>query len=192
MVWSLCKGEDFLPDVSVEELKRLIAVEKKVKPRMRLLIALHRKKSEGLDEIADSCSVPRRTVHGTLRRFQERGVDAAYSIKQTGRPKRLNTEQLRDLRKRLMASPRSSGFKESFWTTRMIVDMVSREYKVLYTPQWMWNLLCGLGFSCKKPRPRHYKASKKAQEAFKKRRSEKSAAPEKKGEPSFVWTSAAS
>lgn len=192
MVWSLCKGGDFLPGVSIDELKRRIAVEKKTKPRTRLLIALHRKKNEGLDEIADTCSVPRRTVHGTLQRFQERGIDAAYSIKQTGRPKRLSTEQLRDLRKRLVASPHASGFKESFWTTRMIVDLVNREYGVAYTQQWMWNLLYSMGFSCKKPRPRHYKASKKAQEAFKKRRGERYAAPKKKGEPSFVWTSAVS
>lgn len=192
MVWSLCRGDDFLPGVSIDELKRRIGVEKKAKPRMRLLIALHRKKNEGLDEIADSCSVPRRTVHGTLQRFQERGIDAAYSIKQNGRPKRLNAEQLRDLRKRLTVSPHSSGFKEFFWTTRMVVDLVNRKYGASYTPQWMWNLLCSLGFSCKKPRPRHYKSSKKAQEAFKKRRGERSAAPEKKGEPSFVWTSAVS
>jgi len=192
MVWSLSKGDDFLPGVSVAELKRRISSEKKAKPRTRFLIALHRKKGEGLDEISDSCSVPRRTVHGTLRRFQERGLDAAYSIKQTGRPKRLTQEQLRDLRKRLVASPHSSGFRESFWTTRMVVDLVNREYHVLYSSQWMWNLLCSLGFSCKKPRSGHYKASMKAQEAFKKRRGEKSAAPEKRGEPSFVWMSAVS
>jgi len=192
MVWSLCRGVDFLPGVSIDELKRRIAVEKGAKPCMRLLIALHRKKNEGLDEIADSCSVPRRTVHGTLQRFQERGIDAAYSVKQTGRPKRLDAEQLCDLRKRLIASPHASGFKESFWTTRMVVVLVNREYGASYTPQWMWNLLCSLGFSCKKPRSRHYKASKKAQEAFKKRRGERSAAPEKKGEQSFVWTSAVS
>lgn len=192
MAWCLCKGDDFLPGVSVNELKRRIAVEKKVKPRTRLLIALHRKKNEALDEIADACSVPRRTVHGTLQRFQERGLDAAYSIKQTGRPKRLNTEQLRDLRKRLTSSPHASGFKESFWTTRMVVELVGREYGALYTPQWMWNLLCSLGFSCKKPRPKHYKTSKKAQNEFKKRRGERSAAPERKGGLSFVWTSAVS
>jgi len=109
----LCKGDDFLPDVSVDELRRRIAVEKKVKPRTRLLIALHRKKSGGLDGIADACSVPRRTVHGTLQRFQERGLDAAYGIKQTGRPRRLSPEQLRDLRKRLTVSPHDSGYKES-------------------------------------------------------------------------------
>ena len=192
MVWSLSKGDDFLPGVSVADLKRRISSEKKAKPRTRFLIALHRKKGEGLDEIADACSVPRRTVHGTLRRFQERGLDAAYSIKQSGRPKRLSPKHLRDLVKRLKGSPQASGFRESFWTTRMVVDLVNRKYHVLYTSQWMWNLLCSLGFSCKKPRPRHYKASKKAQEAFKKRRGERSAAPEKKGGPSFVWTSAVS
>jgi len=192
MAWNLGKGDDFLPCVSVAELKSRIAAEKKAKPRTRLLIALHRKKGEGLDDIAGACSVPRRTVHGTLQRFQERGLDAAYSIKQTGRPRHLSQKQLSDLRKRLKASPQASGFYESFWTTRMVVDLVSRRYGVLHTPQWMWNLLRSLGFSCKKPRPRHHKASKRAQKEFKKRLDWRSAAHVERGERFFVWTSAAS
>jgi len=192
MSWDLSKGTDFLPDVSVAELKKLIAFETKAKPRTRLLIALRRKKGESIDEIAETCTVPRRTVHGTLQRFQERGITAAHSVKQTGRPKRLSPKQLSELRKHLLASPKASGFRESFWTTRMVVALVNREYDISYTPQWMWTLLRSMGLSCKKPRPTHYKASPEASESFKKRQDGKSAAPRMRDEPRFVWMSAAS
>ncbi len=192
MVWSLSAGNEFLPEVSVVELKKLIASEKKAKPRTRLLIALRRKKGESIDEIVETCTVPRRTVHGTLHRFQERGITAAHSVKQTGRPKRLSPKQLSELRKRLLASPKASGFKESFWTTRMVIALVNREYGISYTPQWMWTLLRSMGLSCKKPRPTHYKASPEASEAFKKRQDGKSAAPRMSDDPRFVWMSAAS
>lgn len=192
MVWDLSRGKDFLPDVSITELKELMSSEKNAKPRTRLLIALHRKKGESIDEIAETCTVPRRTVHGTLQRFQERGISAAFSVKQTGRPARLNPKQLSELRKRLLASPKASGFRESFWTTRMVIALVNREYGITYTLQWMWTLLRSMGLSCKKPRPTHYKSSSGASEAFKKRQDGKSAKPRMSDEPHFVWMSAVS
>jgi transposase len=191
MVWSLSKGREFLPDVSVAELKRMMDAEKKAKPHMRLLIALHRKKGKSIDDIVGACTVPRRTVHGTLQRFQERGLAAAHSIKQTGRPRRLSLRQLSELRKRLLALPKDSGFRENFWTTRMVITLVEHDYGISYTPQWMWTLLRSMGLSCKKPRPTHYKASPEAAEAFKKRRDGRLNAPKRREEPRFVWTSPA-
>jgi len=169
MTWGLARGEAFLPRTSLYELKRLMAAETETKPRLRLLIAMHRKQGKSLDEITDACGVPRRTVHGALERFRERGVGAAHAVKQSGRPDRLTVEQLRNLRKRLLRSPLKQGFNQAFWTTRMIVALVKREYGVAFTPQWMWALLCRLGFSCKKPRPTHYKSSPREVAAFKKK-----------------------
>ncbi len=192
MSWDLARSEAFLPRTSLSELKRLMAAETEAKPRLRLLIAVHRKQGKSLDEITEACGVPRRTVHGTLERFRERGVEAAHAVKQSGRPDRLTAEQLRDLRKRLLRSPLTQDFNQAFWTTRMIVALVKREYEVAFTPQWMWTLLCRLGFSCKKPRPTHYKSSPRECDAFKKKRGAKSQLREENDAPSFVWTSAVS
>lgn len=171
MSWDLARGEEFLPRTSLSELKRLMRAEHDAKPRLRLLIALHRKQGKPLDEIVEACGVPRRTVHGTLERFQERGVPAAHAVKQSGRPKRLTPRQLRDLRKRLLRSPAESGFRESFWTTRMILDVVARAYGTAYDVSHMRRLLHVLGFSYKKPRatnPR--RAPDEEVAAFKKKR----------------------
>lgn len=171
MSWNLARGEEFLPRTSPSELKQLMRAETKAKPRLRLLIAVHRKQGKSIDEISEACGVPRRTVHGTLERFQERGVNAAHAVKQTGRPKRLTARQLNGLRKRLLRSPQASGFKESFWSTRSVLALVKREYRVEYTGEHMTRLLAKLGFSYKKPRatnPR--RASDEEVAAFKKKR----------------------
>ncbi|MBI5036986.1 helix-turn-helix domain-containing protein, partial [Candidatus Micrarchaeota archaeon] len=46
------------------------------KPRMRFLIAVHRKQGESIDEIAQACEVTRSTIAAVLQRFQERGATA--------------------------------------------------------------------------------------------------------------------
>mgnify|MGYP001563301484 CR=1 FL=1 len=153
MTWNLARGEGFLPRTSLSELKQLMQAEPKAKPRLRFLIALHRKQGNALDEIVEACGLPRRTVHGTLTRFAEQGITAAHAVKQTGRPKRLKQAQLRDLRKRLLRSPQQNGYRESFWTTRMILSLVKRAYRVAYDVSHLRRLLHALGFSYKKPRP---------------------------------------
>src|SRR3989338_8259934 len=153
MTWNLARGEEFLPRTSPSELKRLMQVEPEAKPRLRFLIALHRKQGKSLDEITEACAVPRRTVHGTIQRFRDRGLKAAHDAEKEGRPKRLSSKQLAQLKSQLLHSPKANGFSENFWTTRMVIKLVEREYGVSYTPQWMWTLLRKLGFSSKKPRP---------------------------------------
>lgn len=170
MTWNLARGEDFLPRTSLSELKRRMKAEHDAKPRMRLLIAMHRKQGKPLDEISEACGVARRTVHATLQRFQDRGVNAAYPAQKPGRPKRLTQKQLQDLSQRLFKGPQNNGFHETFWTSRMVLALVQREYGVQYTSEHMTRLLAKLGFSYKKPRatnPR--RASDEEVAAFKKK-----------------------
>ena len=153
MTWNLPRGEDFLPRTSLSEIKQKMQAEHQAKPRLRFLIALHRKQGKAIDEIVEACGVPRRTVHGTLERFTKNGITAAHAVKQTGRPKRLQPKHLRDLKKRLLRSPQQNGFRESFWTTRMILELVKRFYGATYDVSHLRRLLHALGFSYKKPRP---------------------------------------
>lgn len=187
MSWNLPSGEAFLPRVSTAEVKKLAAKTKRASVRTRFLVALHRKQNKSIDEIAEAVQLHRRAVHDILHRFMERGLSAAEPLPKSGRPRRLNARQLRDLQVRLLRSPQASGFNESFWTTRSVLALVKREYGASYTPQWMWTLLCQLGFSVKKPRQTHYKSSPRVCEAFKKKRVEKPREQNASVAPRFVW-----
>ena len=168
MSWDLARGEEFLPRTSLSELKQLMRAEHDAKPRLRLLIALHRKQGRPLDEIAEACGVPRRTVHGTLGRFQERGVAAAHAAKKDGRPPRLTSQQRRVLVRELERGPAHNH--AGLWTTKQVRELVRKRFGIAYAPQHVWRILKACGFALLRPRPRHHKAvSRVEMERFKKK-----------------------
>lgn len=167
-MWNLPKGEDFLPGLSIQELQRLCRSEKKAKPMLRLLCAIHRKEEKSIDEIAVFTNMKRRTVHETLKRFVERGIETKDSIKQSGRPPDLTLEQRKKLVQRLEQGPAYN--KGGLWSTKEVQDYIRKEFNVKYTRGYVWELLIAMGFSLQKPRPRHYKsASKEEIQRFKKK-----------------------
>lgn len=167
-MWNLSKGLDFLPGTSLAKLKELYSAEKKAKPKMRLLCAIHRKQGESLDDIVFSTSMKRRTVHEILTRFCDRGITGKESIKQSGRPAMLTLKQRKALVKILEKGPARN--ESGLWTTKEVKEVIRKKFGVTYTNQHTWELLKAGGFSIQRPRQRHYKAASKQQiAAFKKR-----------------------
>lgn len=167
-MWNLPNGDDYLPGVSIRELRKLYKAEKKAKPKLRLLCAIHRKEGKSIDDIAGFTNMKRRTVHYTLWRFIERGIEGKDSIKQSGRPPELPLKQRKQLVKQLESGPPYN--KGGLWTTKDVQEYIRKEFGVSYTHGHVWEMLKAMGFSLQRPRPRHYKApSKKEREAFKKR-----------------------
>lgn len=169
MSWNLLRGNSFLPDVSLHELKRKMATENNAKSKVRFLIAIHRKQGYSLDEISEACAVLRSTVAAVLQRFQERGVTAAHAVKQKGRPPQLTKKQRALLLQTLQkGNPRTPS---KLWTSKEVLDLIKRKFKVNYSPQHVWRLLIACGFSLLQPRPRHYKSpGKEVHDKFKKKR----------------------
>lgn len=172
MSWNLGKGDGFLPGVSLAELKNLYKKEKKAKPKQRLLCAIHRKQGESIDVIKDIVQMHRRTVHDILRRFDERGVVAKDSIKQSGRPPLLTEKQRKELVKDLEAGPLYN--KSGLWTTKEVRDLLKRKYGLVFVNQHVWRIITSLGFTMQRPRKRHYKKASDGEiETFKKSRGAK-------------------
>ena len=168
MVWSLPKSDSFLPGVSIDRLQKLYSAEQKAKPKIRLLCAIRRKEGESLDQIADGLRMHRRTVHETLRRFDERGIEGKDSIRQPGPNARLTLAERKDLARRLLRGPprNSSGL----WTTKEVRQLIQKKYGTTYTSVHVWGLLKAGGFSLQKPRNRNYRAASLVEQAsFKKK-----------------------
>jgi len=167
-MWSLPKSESFLPGVSLKHLQDIYSVEQKAKPKLRLLCAIRRKKGESIDDIASGLSMPRRTVHETLRRFDERGIAGKDSIRQTGRPANLTPKQRKDLARHLLRGPPNNP--SGLWTTKEVRQFVKDSYGVEYHKCYVWELLRAGGFSLQKPRNRNYRAASPEEQArFKKK-----------------------
>lgn len=167
-MWNLPKGDEFLPEVSLHELRWIYQEEQKAKPKVRVLCAIHRKEGKSIDDIAAFTSMKRRTVHETLKRFMERGICAKDSIKQSGRSAKLTEKQRRKLIVKLERGPPYN--RSGLWTTKEVRELIRKEFGVEYAHSHVWELLKAAGFSLQSPRPRHYKTpSKKEIERFKKR-----------------------
>ena len=156
-MWTLPRGESFLPKVRLKQLRRLYAAEQKAKPKLRLLCAICRKEGGSLDEVAARVSMKRRTVHEILRRFDDRGIGGKDSIKQSGRPCHLKLAQRKDLAKRLQRGPPNN--ESGLWTTKEVRAFIKEKYGVEYAHSHTWLILKAAGFSLQKPRNRHYKAA---------------------------------
>lgn len=179
MAWNLARGESFLPNVSIQELKHRMAAETNAKSKLRWLIAIHRKQGKSMDAVAEACAAPKPTVQCVLHRFQEKGQQAAHAVKQDGRPPHLTKRQRVRLIKLLdEGNPRTPS---RLWTSKEVLALIKRKFGVTYTPQHVWRLLVASGFSLLQPRPRHYKSpSKEEQDAFKKKHGKSRGATGKK------------
>ena len=163
------RGDEFLPIYSKEELSQLYREEKNPKAKMRLLAALLRKEGLTYREITGRIKYPLMTVADWLRRMHEEGIHRRYSIKQSGRPHKMTEDQLHDLESVLVDSPQENGLPFAFWTTKLVQHYIEKKYGISYDSRQVRNLLYRMGMTCQKPRPQHLKASKKAQEEFKKK-----------------------
>ncbi|MBW2974961.1 IS630 family transposase [Candidatus Woesearchaeota archaeon] len=168
-MWALNKGKSFLPRVSLERLNSLYSKEHDAKAKLRLLAAIRRKKGESIDDIAWALEKSRRTIHGWLTRFQERGLKAKFDEKRSGRPSYLTHSQLKNLRQDLLKGPPHDP--AGLWLMNDVKQLLKKKYGVIYCRENIFKTLKRLGLSFQKPRPQHYKVDKKEQEKFKKKQS---------------------
>jgi len=186
------KGEEFLLLYAKQELIDLYKEEKDPKAKVRLLAAIYRKEGMTYQEISEKIKYPLMTVADWCRRMHEEGIKRRYSIKQPGRPEKLTNEQLNHLESVLLKSPQKEGLPFVFWTTKLVQHYIEKQYGISYKPRQVRNILHKMGMTCQKPRPRHLKASKKAQEKFKKNLQKGSNLSLKMDSKSSFWTKASS
>lgn len=171
-MWKLTKGNAFLSKIPLKSLQKVYDKEKNAKSKLRLLSAVHRKRGKSIDEIAYLLSKPRRTIHGWLTKFQQRGLNGKDSIKQSGRPATLTLTQRKNLVKDLERGPPHN--QTGLWSTKELKGLLKRKYRVEFVNQHIWRLLVSLGFSMQRPRKQHYKKPNEEDIAmFKKKQNEK-------------------
>lgn len=166
--------------------------ERNAKAKIRLLAAIYRKEGKTYDEIGLILKYPLTTIRDWLSLIYIEGISRKSDIKQTGKPKRLTDEQIKKLKPILLKSPEEQDFKFTMWTTKLVIQLIKKLYDVSYKPLQVRRILHRLDLSCQKPRPTHKKASKKAQEDFKKTSEIESNHMQKMDMRSYFWTKASS
>ena len=120
--------------------------KKNAKAKLRLLSAVHRKKGKSIDEIASLLSKSRRTIHGWLVRFQQRGINAKDGIKQSGRPVELTIKQRKKLLKTLERGPPHNP--SGLWSTKEVRELITKNLSEHMSSNTFGVYLFQLDFLC--------------------------------------------
>lgn len=153
-------GDEFLKNVSKDELRLMQAREKDYKVKAMLQAAIHRKKGMLLKEIAEAVGKAASTIYGWLSRL-ESGMGRRYDLKSSGRPCRLSEAQMSSLDKDIEKNPEKSGFHRSTWTAKLVVRHILDKFGVRYSANGALRLTSRLNFSVRKPRPVPYNSTTK-------------------------------
>ena len=124
------KGYSFLENISVKQLEDKYENEKNVKAKIRLQCALLRKKGKSQPYISEVTGLPVTTISDILRRFEKRGINGCYAIKQNGQPTKLSLMQRVKLKRIILNSPLKSGLPFVIWTTKLVLYITNKLFKV--------------------------------------------------------------
>jgi len=163
-------GGRFLPGHGVAGLRRRHGEEKDPVTALRLLAYAKRKEGMTVRRICADIGRPYTTVRGWLVRAARRGIAGRHDEVRPGTRCRLDESRLARLRDDLIAGPHSCGPGSGMWTAKLLIPHIRKKYGVEYRTSGIHYLLHGMGFSSRKPRPRHPEpASEPEKRAFKKK-----------------------
>ncbi len=165
----LKKGENFLSELGMKELKKLYRNEKNSKGKIRLLACIKRKEGKSLTDISFDLSQPKTNIARWLHQVNVNGVKRIYDKKISGKPPKLLAKHKKELKKILSESPQKQKIPFTMWTSNLVQYIINKLYKVLFKIRRIEYLVKELGFSFQKPREKNRKSSIKKQEEFKKK-----------------------
>jgi putative transposase len=126
---------------------------------------MERRRLEGARELSDGLSqsqvarkfgVSRTTASRWNRALTSSGVDALRKRKATGRPTRLNNQQLAELVEIFDAGPDANGLSDARWTTRLFARAIEARFGVRYDPDHVGRLMHKLGLRKREMAARHH------------------------------------
>jgi len=118
----------------------------------RLLAAQDLQMGISQSQVARRFGVSRTTASRWHRALNGRGVEALRKRRASGRPSRLNAEQLRGAAELYHAGPREAGFDADRWTTMRFAEAIFGRFGVRYDPDHVGRIMHRLGLRVRRPR----------------------------------------
>jgi transposase len=121
-------------------------------------------------EIARALGVTEGAVSQWIKRGREGGVEALRKRTSPGAPSRLSEEQRTQLKELLAQGAPAHGFRGEVWTCQRVVEVIRKEFGVVYHPAHVSRLVRRLGLSLQKPQRRANQRDEEAIERWKQER----------------------
>ena len=109
-----------------------------------------------------------RSVEYWVRRFEQKGLAGLREGERTGRPRRLNKQQLAEIKAAVRQMPREVGLSGNLWDGKTLAVWIEQQYGITLGVRQCQRLFRQLGFRLRKPRPRIAPADAERQKAHKK------------------------
>jgi putative transposase len=118
--------------------------------RRRLEAAEDLQKGTTQARVARKFGVSRTTASRWYRTLEGQGMDRLRKRKAPGRPSRLSSTQLAELRELFAGGPRAFGFETDRWTTARLAKAIEARFAIRYDPDHVGRLMHRLGL---RPKP---------------------------------------
>ena len=117
-------------------------------------------------EIARHLGVSRATVSDWAKVVKAKGIGGLRKKKAPGSQSRLSKSQKAKLKRMLDRGALACGFPTDRWTLERVGQLIQKEFKVNYHPNYLNRFLRSLGFSPQKPLPQAIEQERELVEAW--------------------------
>jgi len=161
-----------LGNVSVEELRDVLADVEGKKPTQRLMAAINYLEEDGatMEEIAQRYGYTAGWLSRWVNRFERLESEpfeaVVYDEHRTGRPSELTEHEKQQFTEILHEPPGEVGLDAPAWSVPLARNYLKEEFDVEYSNRHVRRLLRNAGLSWKTARPEFYKSDERAQEAW--------------------------
>lgn len=102
-------------------------------------------------DVASLCNESPTTVSYWIRKVVKFGVESLKSGKHTGRPSKLNDDELREIETLLQKPPTDLGYDMSAWDGILLSQHILVTYKIKLSVRQCQRIMRLLGFSLQRP-----------------------------------------
>lgn len=134
----------------------------------RLHLVLLLAKGKKCSEVAELFCEPLRNVQRWAKELNEHGLDSLRDLEHSGRPTRLTSAQIAELKADIKKGPLQLGFTQGFWDGPLLAYHIQTKYAVSMSVRQCQRFFHQIGYSLKRPRPITAGSSAEAREDFKK------------------------
>jgi putative transposase len=117
-------------------------------------------------EIARDLGVSRATVSDWAKIMKAKGIRGLRKKKAPGSESKLSRLQKEKLKRMLDRGALACGFPTDRWTLERVRQLIQKEFKVSYHPNYLNRLLGSLGFSPQRPLPQAREQERELVEAW--------------------------
>lgn len=110
----------------------------------------------GIAEVAAAYDTDRSTVFRWVRRYEEQGETGLLRRPGSGRPRKLDDLDEKDLRGLVLEPASNYGYETDFWTVGRLQAVIDQVYEIEVSKDTVWRRLRDAGLTYQKPERQYY------------------------------------